>query len=400
MSAGTPTWRETAPMAFHRGYHNLTLLRTAPCSQAAGCSTSDGTDLSKAILPAEIWNPDTETWTTVASLHNGREYHSTALLLPDGRVLMAGGGSFPAARRPDERGDLLAARTCSRARDRRSRPRRHDASYGSSFDVTTPNAAQIAKVSLIRSPSVTHAFDQNQRFQFLTFTAGAGKLTVQAPANANLAPPGDYMLFLVDTNGVPSVGSFVRVSAAADGVATDRAHQPDGDAAAGQADALLDGGDRRVGVAATTCTGRRRPASRRRPQTGSRSRPAPPSPTRASRTAPTTTRSRPRMTPATSARARTRRPRQSPEQRAAAGLVGSVGLRHGKRDDGRRPVGNGNAGTLSSTTWSTTGKYGGALSFNGGNAYVSVPDSNSLDLTTGMTLEGWVKPTSGGAGRR
>ena len=58
-------------------------------------STSDGTDLSKAVLPAEIWNPDTETWTTVASLQNGREYHSTALLLPDGRVLMAGGGGLP-----------------------------------------------------------------------------------------------------------------------------------------------------------------------------------------------------------------------------------------------------------------------------------------------------------------
>ena len=83
-------------------------------------------------------------------------------------------------------------------------------SYGASFDVNTPNAAQIAHVSLIRSPSVTHAFDMNQRFQFLNFTAGAGKVTVTAPANANLAPPGDYMLFLVDTNGVPSVGSFIR----------------------------------------------------------------------------------------------------------------------------------------------------------------------------------------------
>ena len=82
--------------------------------------------------------------------------------------------------------------------------------YGASFDVTTPNAAQIANVSLIRSPSVTHAFDMNQRFQFLNFTAGSGKVTVTAPANANLAPPGDYMLFLVDTNGVPSVGSFIR----------------------------------------------------------------------------------------------------------------------------------------------------------------------------------------------
>ena len=57
--------------------------------------------------------------------------------------------------------------------------------------------------------------------------------------------------------------------------------------------------------------------------------------------------------------------------------------------------GNNNTGTLSNATWSTTGKYGNALSFNGSNAYVSVPDSNSLDLTTGMTIEGWVRPASG-----
>ena len=95
MGAPTPTWRSTAPMAFGRAYQNLTLLPDGTVLASGGMSTSDGTDLSKAVLPAEIWNPDTETWTTVASLTNGREYHSTALLLPDGRVLMAGGGALP-----------------------------------------------------------------------------------------------------------------------------------------------------------------------------------------------------------------------------------------------------------------------------------------------------------------
>src|SRR6185436_3854722 len=76
------------------------------------------------------------------------------------------------------------------------------ASWGSSFDITTPDAASITKVSLVRSPSVTHAFDQNQRFQFLNFTAGSGKITVQAPTGANVAPPGDYMLFILNGNGV------------------------------------------------------------------------------------------------------------------------------------------------------------------------------------------------------
>ena len=96
MSAGTPAWRETAPMAYGRAYHNLTLLPDGTVLASGGSSRSDGVDLTKSVLPAEIRNPDTETWTTVDSLQNGRQYHSTALLLPDGRVLMAGGGGSAA----------------------------------------------------------------------------------------------------------------------------------------------------------------------------------------------------------------------------------------------------------------------------------------------------------------
>ena len=175
---------------------------------SGGGSNSDGRDITNAVLPAEIWNPDTETWTTVDSLQNGRLYHSTALLLPDGRVLMAGGGALPGSIAVDQRNaEIYSPPYLFKG----ARPTITSApggvAYGSSFDVTTPNAAQIAKVSLIRSPSVTHAFDQNQRFQFLSFTHGRrARSPCRRPANANLAPPGDYMLFLVDANGVPSVG--------------------------------------------------------------------------------------------------------------------------------------------------------------------------------------------------
>ena len=61
-------------------------------------------------------------------------------------------------------------------------------------------------------------------------------------------------------------------------------------------------------------------------------------------------------------------------------------------------TGNGNNGTLSNTAWAgaTAGRFGNALSFNGSNAAATVADSNSLDLTTGMTLEAWVRPNAGG----
>jgi len=83
--------------------------------------------------------------------------------------------------------------------------------YGSQFAVQTPDAANISSVALLRLGSVTHAFNENQRYVPLTFTASTGSVNVTAPANGNLAPPGHYMLFLVNSNGVPSVATFVQM---------------------------------------------------------------------------------------------------------------------------------------------------------------------------------------------
>jgi hypothetical protein len=213
MGQPNPQWRETAPMNFARTYQNMTMLPDGTVLASGGMSTSDGVDLSKAVLPAEIWNPSTETWRTVASLTVGREYHSTALLLPDGRVLMAGGGQLPGRATNITSAEIYSPPYLFKG----ARPAISSApsvvSYGSNFTVTTPDAASIQKVALIRTPSVTHAFDENQRYIPLSFTAGAGQLTVQAPSNSNTAPPGYYMLYILNGNGVPSVASFVRFPA-------------------------------------------------------------------------------------------------------------------------------------------------------------------------------------------
>jgi hypothetical protein len=214
MSQATPAWRETAPMTNARSYQNLTLLPDGTVFASGGMSTSDGVDLSQAVLPTEIWDPVTEKWTLTASMSVGREYHSTALLLPDGRVLMAGGGQLPGSGATNQYNAQLYSPPYL---FKGARPTITAApalvQYASSFQVTTPDASRIASVSLIRTPSVTHDFDQGQRFTFLNFTQGSGVLNVQAPANGNLAPPGYYMLFIVDTSGVPSVASFVRFPA-------------------------------------------------------------------------------------------------------------------------------------------------------------------------------------------
>jgi hypothetical protein len=213
MTAGSPSWRSTAPMNYPRSYQNMTLLPDGTVLASGGESASDGTDLSRAVLPAEIWDPNTQTWRVVASLTTGREYHSTALLLPDGRVLMAGGGQLPGRATNIYSGEIYSPPYLFKGNRPTISSAPSTVQYGSSFTISTPDAASIQKVALIRTPSVTHAFDENQRYLPLSFTQGSGQLTVQTPSNRNSAPPGYYMLFVVNGNGVPSVASFVRFPA-------------------------------------------------------------------------------------------------------------------------------------------------------------------------------------------
>jgi hypothetical protein len=165
------------------------------------------------VYDAEIWSPVSETWTAMARMQIPRMYHSTALLLPDGRVLKAGGGRFGGS---GPGADQFSAEIYSSSYlFNGARPTITSApatvGYGSTFTVATPDAAQIVAVSMIRLGSVTHTFNSGQRFVPLAFQQVAGGLTVTAPLNGNLAPPGYYMLFILNTNGVPSVAPFVQI---------------------------------------------------------------------------------------------------------------------------------------------------------------------------------------------
>ncbi len=76
----------------------------------------------------------------------------------------------------------------------------------------TPSPGDIKRVTWVRLSSVTHAYDQNQRFNNLAFKAGPMGLQVTPPPDGNHAPPGHYMLFLLNGNGVPSVAKIIRIS--------------------------------------------------------------------------------------------------------------------------------------------------------------------------------------------
>jgi galactose oxidase-like protein len=169
------------------------------------------------VLPAEMWSPTTQTWTTLSSLQISRLYHSIAILLPDGRVLVGAGGRWngypPTPGDPAEHpnAEIFSPPYLFKGPQPTITSAPGDGSYGSTIAVATPNAASIASVSLIKLASVTHAFNMDQRFVPLSFTQSGGGLNVTLPANANLAPPGYYMLFIVDSNGVPSTAAMIRM---------------------------------------------------------------------------------------------------------------------------------------------------------------------------------------------
>jgi hypothetical protein len=393
MSAPSPAWRSTAPMAYGRSYQNLTLLPDGTVLASGGMSTSDGTDLSKAVLPSEIWNPDTETWTTVASLTNGREYHSTALLLPDGRVLMAGGGALPGRATDQLNAEIYSPPYLFKGARPTIGSAPAGAAYGSSFDVTTPDAASITKVSLIRTASVTHSFDMNQRFQFLNFTTASGKITVQAPT-ASLAPPGDYILFLLNRNGVPSGGSIIRLSSTSDVTPPSAPTNLTATASSGQVVLSWDASSDPSGIAnydlyRSTTSGFTPSAANRIAQpTGLTS-------TDSGLAAGTYYYKVAAEDNAGNLSGASSEASAVVTSAAASGLVAAYAFDEGSGTTTADRSGNANNGTLSNATWAgaTAGKFGNALSFNGSNARVDVNDSNSLDLTSGMTIEAWVKPS-------
>jgi hypothetical protein len=369
--------------------------------------------------------------------------------------------------------------------------------YGQSFTITTPDAGSIRSAALIRTPSVTHAFDENQRYIPLTFTAGSGSLSATAPANGNIAPPGYYYLFIVNTNGVPSVAQFVRFPApwedtvaptaptnltATGGLgkatlswtaSTDNVGVTRYDVYRSTTSGFTPGTGNRIGFAATTsytdtvAAGTYYYVVKAEDAVGnlSGSSNQASAVVTADTTAPTVSITAPAAGATVSATVSvtasasdnvgvagvqfkvdganlgaevTASPYTVPWNTTTAsngthsltavardaagntttstavsvtvsntgpppqpaGLVASYNFDAGTGTTLADLSGNANTGTITGATWNAAGKYGSALSFNGTSNYVQVPDSNSLDVTTGMTLEAWVNPAALGTAWR
>ncbi|TDC47939.1 DUF1929 domain-containing protein [Jiangella ureilytica] len=206
-----PVIEATEPMRYPRHWANSTVLPTGEVLVTGGGNQNNGGQ-GIATVP-EIWNPDTGEWTSDLNPYaHARLYHSTALLLPDGRVMIAGGGAPGPRNYTDAEfysppylfdGDELAVRP-----DIVAAP--DTIGYDGTFDVEV--SGDVAKVALIRNGSVTHGFNNAQSFEELEFArTSEGEITVQAPADGTYAPPGAYMLFVLDADGTPSVAEIVEI---------------------------------------------------------------------------------------------------------------------------------------------------------------------------------------------
>ncbi|HZU23273.1 MAG TPA: galactose oxidase-like domain-containing protein [Terriglobales bacterium] len=211
MTQASPAWVQAPSMAYPRSFMNLTELPDGTVLATGGETDKNGGNIANAVYAAELWSPTTQTWTTMASMHTPREYHGTALLLPDGRVLESGmGADFGNV--PDEKtAEFYSPPYLFKGARPTITQAPSQITYGQSFFVATPDGASISTAVLIRTGAVTHFFDQNTHYVPVTFQQTQGGLTVTAPANSNQAPPGYYMLFIVNSNGVPSVAPFVQL---------------------------------------------------------------------------------------------------------------------------------------------------------------------------------------------
>ena len=212
LGASNPAWVYGPNMSQARIEMNAVILPSGKVL-AVGGSVNDE-DTSSLSLNADLYDPGSNTFSSAGANASERLYHSVALLLPDATVWLAGGnpsrGTYnntieiyqPAYLfNPD--GSLATRPSITGAPG--------SITYGNNFSVTTPDAANISSVVLVRNGTVTHAFGMDQREVGLSFTAGNGTLTVTPPPNGNIAPPGYYMLFLLNSSGVPSVASFVEL---------------------------------------------------------------------------------------------------------------------------------------------------------------------------------------------
>jgi hypothetical protein len=204
-NAGNPSIRTVGSLTYGRKYLAPVILPDGKVVVFGGVAQGN----SNPRYVPEMFNPSTETWTRLPAASVPRVYHQVALLLSDGRIWTAGGTptrtswelrteffrpGYYSATRPSISGSLAVG------------------TYGGSIMIPTSSPSSIARATLVRCPDTTHHYDSNMRYIALAVTSStSSSVTVQAPLNANLAPPGYYYIHLVNRSNIPSTGRIIRI---------------------------------------------------------------------------------------------------------------------------------------------------------------------------------------------
>jgi hypothetical protein len=219
LSVTDPQWSVVAPMVHARAQGASVLLPDGKVLVIGGTFGPDNPDY--AVLEAEIYDPVANTWSSAGTAAVKRLYHSVAIVLPDGRVFV--GGSNPHhAMQPGEpfvetRIEVYSPPYLFQGARPTISSLPDVVKYGKRFDVRLASAGQVneaSQVVLLRPGSTTHTRNFDQRLVGLTFKRNASsprRLRITAPPDGNIAPPGYYMLFVLDGSGVPSEGRFIRL---------------------------------------------------------------------------------------------------------------------------------------------------------------------------------------------
>tara|TARA_R110000868_G_scaffold90110_1_gene250370 strand:- start:1621 stop:5709 length:4089 start_codon:yes stop_codon:yes gene_type:complete len=206
-------------LLFSRTMHNSTVLPNGEVLVTGGLDRAEVFSDTGARLTAELYNPDTNSWRTVAGMATPRTYHSVGILMVDGRVFVGGGGLCDGSN-PDECVNHFDAEIYSppylfnsngTLATRPTIDAPEIADYNTSIQVN--GSVNVQEFNLIRFSAATHSTNNEQRRVPLTFTGTNGNYTVAIP-DRNLLPPGYYMLFALNNNGVPSIAETIKIGSA------------------------------------------------------------------------------------------------------------------------------------------------------------------------------------------
>lgn len=243
-SGGTTGWSEEPELPSHRQDGNVTILADGQVLLSGGVENDfEDSSTKQGRKKPLIWDPELKGWNThdeardqqiLADAPVVRDYHSIALLLPDGSVFTAGGEDTTAfsngtARR--ESGEIFYPPYLYKGNAPGIRPEilaiDPIASYGERFCLVVNGTAPVIRVTMVRPGSVTHGFDQDQRFVSVAIESTAvvnssRQVFVGVPENRNLAPPGNYLVFAF-RDSTPSIASWILLGQAQSGTLTESA---------------------------------------------------------------------------------------------------------------------------------------------------------------------------------